>query len=80
MLLDVGLPRLDGYEVAKALRKRVATRSLRLIALTGYGQVADMERASQAGFDKLLVKPAPLAAIVDAIGDLQIKAAQAGTP
>ena len=57
MLLDIGLPVLDGYEVAKRLRGDPAFAGVVLIALTGYGQDADRERSQQAGFDHYFVKP-----------------------
>jgi signal transduction histidine kinase/ActR/RegA family two-component response regulator len=57
-ILDIGLPDMDGYALAAALRTRV--RGLRLIALTGFGQKADVERAGAAGFDLHLTKPASL--------------------
>jgi signal transduction histidine kinase/ActR/RegA family two-component response regulator len=56
-LVDVGLPLLDGYSVAKALRAEPAARPLFLVAVTGYGQPADVQRAHAAGFDAVLVKP-----------------------
>jgi CheY-like chemotaxis protein len=55
-LVDVGLPGLDGYEVARRLRAAMG-KSIRLVALTGYGQPEDRERAFDAGFDMHLVKP-----------------------
>jgi signal transduction histidine kinase/DNA-binding response OmpR family regulator len=58
VLLDIGLPRLDGYEVARKLRALAETSSAFLIALTGYGQPADRGRALEAGFDHHLTKPA----------------------
>ena len=61
VLLDIGLPGLDGYEVAKRLREDpVATRAggtMRLIAVTGYGRESDLELAREAGFDCHLTKP-----------------------
>jgi CheY-like chemotaxis protein len=60
VLLDIGLPGLDGYEVAKRLRGDPALGNgpkMRLIALTGYSRPADFARASEAGFDAHLVKP-----------------------
>ncbi|HEV8310403.1 MAG TPA: ATP-binding protein [Methylomirabilota bacterium] len=57
VLVDIGLPGLDGYEVARRLRAAANGRDLRLIALTGYGQPADRTRAREAGFDAHLVKP-----------------------
>jgi PAS domain S-box-containing protein len=56
-LVDIGLPKLDGYEVARRVRGTPAGRALRLVALTGYGQPADRQRAMEAGFDAFLVKP-----------------------
>jgi CheY-like chemotaxis protein len=56
-ILDIGLPDMDGYALAGALRAR-RTPALRLVALTGYGQQADVARAAQAGFDLHLTKPA----------------------
>ena len=56
-LIDVGLPHLDGYEVARRIRGESAYGGMILIALTGYGQAEDRERALRAGFDMHLVKP-----------------------
>jgi PAS domain S-box-containing protein len=56
-IVDVGLPGLDGYEVARHLRASPGAQGLRLIALTGYGLSKDAERARAAGFDAHLVKP-----------------------
>jgi PAS domain S-box-containing protein len=57
VLLDIGLPDLDGYEVAKRLRVLPETRDAILIALTGYGQTEDHERSQSAGFNHHLLKP-----------------------
>ncbi|MFP5390679.1 MAG: ATP-binding protein [Gammaproteobacteria bacterium] len=59
-LVDIGLPGIDGYEVARRLRAHPATAHVRLVALTGYGQESDRERALDAGFDAHLVKPVDL--------------------
>ena len=56
--VDIGLPRLDGYEVARQLR--AAHAALRLVALTGYGRDDDLKRAREAGFDDHLLKPASI--------------------
>ncbi|MBC7771969.1 MAG: PAS domain S-box protein [Pyrinomonadaceae bacterium] len=56
-LLDIGLPGLDGYEVARRLRASPATSSIRLIAITGYGRDSDIILAQEAGFDAHLIKP-----------------------
>ena len=58
VICDIGLPGLDGYGVAAALRRNPDTASARLIALTGYGQDEDRRRAMAAGFDEHLTKPA----------------------
>lgn len=56
-LIDIGLPGLDGYEVARRVRKQLSRSEVHLVALTGYGQAKDREAAFQAGFDEHLVKP-----------------------
>lgn len=56
-LVDIGLPGVDGYEVARRIRATEAGRRMLLIALTGYGQAEDKRRAEEAGFDGHLVKP-----------------------
>ena len=65
-LIDVGLPGLDGYEVARRIRKAM-DGAVRLVALTGYGQPEDRERAFDAGFDLHLVKPVDRDQLADAI-------------
>jgi CheY-like chemotaxis protein len=57
VLLDIGLPKMNGYEVAAQLRKSANGRSLILVAFTGYGQDEDRRRVREAGFDYHLVKP-----------------------
>ncbi|HET7924194.1 MAG TPA: PAS domain-containing protein, partial [Rhodanobacteraceae bacterium] len=64
--IDIGLPQMDGYEVARRLRASERCRSIRLVALTGYGQPDDRAEARRAGFDHHLLKPADLES-VDAI-------------
>jgi two-component system, sensor histidine kinase len=56
-LIDVGLPGLDGYQVAQRIRASEAGATMLLVALTGYGQADDRRRALAAGFDVHLVKP-----------------------
>jgi CheY-like chemotaxis protein len=58
VLLDIGLPGLDGYEVAKRLRARAAGMKPLLIAITGYGRDEDRRRSAEAGIDLHLLKPA----------------------
>jgi len=57
VLLDIGLPLMDGYEVARRLRQMPETAASKLIALTGYGQKSDRQRGKEAGFDGHLLKP-----------------------
>jgi PAS domain S-box-containing protein len=57
VLLDISLPRLDGYEIARRMREDAQLRSATLIAITGYGQSHDRARAAAAGFDYHLTKP-----------------------
>jgi two-component system CheB/CheR fusion protein len=64
---DIGLPRLDGYGVARACRADPSTRGAYLVALTGYALPEDLRRAAEAGFDEHLAKPPPLAAIEAAV-------------
>jgi two-component system, sensor histidine kinase len=59
-LVDLGLPRMDGYEVARQVRGQEGGRDVLLIALSGYGQPADREAAEAAGFDRHIVKPPDL--------------------
>jgi CheY-like chemotaxis protein len=56
-LVDIGLPGLDGNEVARRIRSLLGGDEISLIAMTGYGQPEDRRRALQAGFDRYLVKP-----------------------
>jgi two-component system CheB/CheR fusion protein len=57
VLLDIGLPGIDGFEVARCLRQHPELKDMRLIALTGYGRETDLQRSQEAGFDHHLVKP-----------------------
>ena len=68
VILDIGMPRLDGLAAARLIRALPGGRSVRLIALTGWGQAGDRERSREAGFDHHLVKPVERAALVEAIG------------
>lgn len=56
-LVDVGLPGIDGYEVARRIRASEHAPTVRLVAVTGYGQPEDVRRACEAGFDEHIVKP-----------------------
>jgi signal transduction histidine kinase len=67
-LVDIGLPGIDGYEVARRLRRDRDTRHIKLIALTGYGLADDQRRVLEAGFDLHLVKPVDIEHLIEAIG------------
>jgi len=64
-LLDIGLPDIDGHELARRLRAMPETTQAVLVALTGYGQVEDQRRAYKAGFDHHMAKPADLAKLLE---------------
>lgn len=68
VFLDLGLPGLDGFEVARALRREPGLEALRIIAVTGYGQESDREKAREAGIDQHLVKPADPAFLESLLG------------
>lgn len=67
-VVDIGLPGLDGYQVAAALRPDPALAGMRLPALTGYGQDADRERARAAGFDRHFTKPVRIDELEQVLG------------
>jgi signal transduction histidine kinase len=66
-LIDIGLPVMDGYEVARQFRRAPATAHMRLVAVTGYGQSADERRSVEAGFDEHIVKPCGLDTLRDVL-------------
>jgi two-component system, sensor histidine kinase len=66
-LIDIGLPGLDGYQVARALRSTPDGKTMTLVAVTGYGQLEDRQRSSEAGFDAHLVKPVSERALLNLI-------------
>jgi CheY-like chemotaxis protein len=68
VLLDIGLPGMDGFEVARRLRRIPGVPALRIIAVTGYGSDVDRGRATEAGFDHHLVKPVDLEDLFNLIG------------
>lgn len=65
VLLDIGMPRMDGYEACRRLRAQPWGANIRVIAVTGWGQEHDRHRSQQAGFDEHLVKPVAPAAIAN---------------
>jgi len=68
VLLDIGLPDMNGYEVARRLKSMHLNPQMRLIALTGFGQEADLRAASDAGFERHLTKPVAMDELTRAIG------------
>jgi CheY-like chemotaxis protein len=68
VFLDLGLPKLDGFEVARALRREPGLAGVRIIAVTGYGQESDRAKALEAGIDQHIVKPADPAFIESLLG------------
>lgn len=66
-LVDIGLPVLDGYQLAECVAKEFPEAGIRLIALTGYGQEGDRRRTTEAGFAAHLVKPVELDELLDAL-------------
>jgi signal transduction histidine kinase/ActR/RegA family two-component response regulator len=69
VLLDIGLPDMSGYEAARLLRSKL--NSVRLVALTGYGQIEDLGRARAAGFDGHLVKPIDIETLTRTLQELE---------
>ena len=69
-LLDIGLPVMDGYELAQHVRSKLP--EVKLIALPGYGQANDRERSRAAGFDAHLVKPVSVANITQTLEELLV--------
>lgn len=63
MLLDIGMPIMDGYEAARQVRKNLELSNVMLVALTGWGQEDDKRRAEEAGFHHHVTKPIDLAAL-----------------
>jgi CheY-like chemotaxis protein len=66
-VLDLGLPEMNGFDLARALRAQTGGAQLRLVALTGYGQAQDMAAARSAGFDAFLVKPVDVQVLLTAL-------------
>jgi CheY-like chemotaxis protein len=83
VLLDIGMPGMDGYEVARELRARYPERRPMLVAVTGWGQEDDRRRARAAGFDHHLVKPADLVALQELLATIErprLESARAESP
>jgi two-component system, chemotaxis family, CheB/CheR fusion protein len=72
-LIDVGLPRLDGYEVARRVKEAFGGNTTRVVALTGYGRQEDRLKAIQAGFDEHFVKPVEVEALSRLLADVEAR-------
>jgi CheY-like chemotaxis protein/two-component sensor histidine kinase len=75
-LLDIGMPKLDGYEVARRIRAQPWGRRITLVALTGWGQESDRRRSGEAGFDSHLVKPLDLDKLTALLENLPVSVVQ----
>ena len=75
-LVDIGLPGMDGYEIARRFRAEPDSDRVYLVALTGYGQPEDVKRAREAGFDTHLLKPVDPDALAKVLGSAPTR----GTP
>jgi CheY-like chemotaxis protein len=73
VLMDIGLPGMDGYEVARRLRQHPDLKGVRLIALTGYGRESDLQRSQEAGFDHHLVKPVNPLKLLELLATLTVE-------
>ena len=71
MLLDLGMPGVDGYEACRRIRKQAWSKDMRLIAVTGWGQDEDRRKSASAGFDGHLVKPVSPERLVELLADLR---------
>lgn len=72
LFLDIGMPVMDGYAVARALRAETALRRMKIVALTAWGDQSAREQTRAAGFDLHLVKPAPLSELIDIASGMQL--------
>ncbi|BAU48307.1 hypothetical protein SVA_1753 [Sulfurifustis variabilis] len=73
VFLDIGLPDMDGYEVARRIRAAYPTRALRVVALTGYGQEEVRRRVQSAGFDAHLLKPASVESLETLLASFRLQ-------
>ncbi len=70
ILLDIGLPKLNGYEAARKIREQPWGKNIVMIALTGWGQDEDRQKSKEAGFNGHLVKPVELTALMKLLAEL----------
>ena len=74
-MLDIGMPKLNGYDTARRLREQPWGRNIVLVALTGWGQEEDRRKSHEAGFDLHMVKPIEAAALEMLLAGLQVETA-----
>jgi PAS domain S-box-containing protein len=74
VLLDIGLPGMDGYEVAERIRQQPVLQNVMLVAMTGYGQDADRQRSQEVGFNAHLVKPVDFGMVLQILATVSEKA------
>ena len=79
VLLDIGLPRMNGYEVCRHLRQEPWGSDMTIVALTGWGQAEDRNRSKEAGFDAHLVKPVDFDALLQLLESLPHRVESRGT-
>src|SRR5205085_4179620 len=79
VLLDIGMPGMDGHEVARRIRQQSQAQRVTLIAMTGWGQEEDRRRSEEAGFDFHLIKPADVRALGELLQSLEQPGGYAGT-
>jgi CheY-like chemotaxis protein len=70
ILLDIGLPDMNGYDVCRAIRDQPYGQDVRIVAVTGWGAAEDRTRSAEAGFDAHLVKPVSPTAVLQTLGEL----------
>ena len=80
VLLDIGLPRMNGYEVGRRIRQTPWGKQLTLVALTGWGQDEDRDRSRDAGFDAHMVKPVDLDALLKLLASVSPVDAEPESP
>ena len=72
ILLDIGLPKINGFEAARRIREQSRGKKLVLVALTGWGQDADRQRSREAGFDAHVVKPVDPDALTSLLSEFPV--------
>jgi CheY-like chemotaxis protein len=73
VLLDIGLPKMNGYEAARKLRERPWAERLLLVALTGWGQEEDRQKSRNSGFDAHMVKPVEYKALIKFLAESETR-------